>query len=116
MRKAGDKIARAELVKMLDAETWLSAEDSVKHGFADVVDEPVRAAALAQFDLTKFGIPVPKAIASAKVAIAEESKRRRVQFAPLANAWNGMTTIINLNGETFSQKQVKDLMEKINAA
>jgi ATP-dependent Clp protease protease subunit len=84
MRKAGDKIARAELVKMLDAETWLSAEDSVKHGFADVVDEPVRAAALAQFDLSKFGIPVPKAIASAKVALAETKRKQREMLRLLA--------------------------------
>ena len=77
LRKAGDKLARAELVKMLDAETWLTAEDSVKHGLADVVDEPVRAAALAQFDFSKFGIPVPKAIASAKDAIANDMRQRR---------------------------------------
>jgi len=77
MRKAGDKLSRAELVKMLDAETWLNAEDSVKHGLADVVDEPVRAAALLQFDFSKFGIPVPKALAAAKDAIANDLRERR---------------------------------------
>jgi ATP-dependent protease ClpP protease subunit len=62
MRKAGDKLDRAELVKMLDAETWINAEDSVKFGLADIVDEPVRAAAM--FDFSKYGLPVPKALAS----------------------------------------------------
>lgn len=77
LRKTGDKLERGELVKMLDAETWLSAEESVKHGLADIVDEPVRAAALAQFDLAKYGFPVPKAIALAKTAVSEESKKQR---------------------------------------
>jgi len=83
LRKAGNKLARAELVKMLDAETWLSAEDAVKHGLADVVDEPVRAAALAQFDFSKFGIQVPKAIASAKDAIANDMRQRRERLKQL---------------------------------
>jgi len=77
LRRAGDKLTRAKLLDMLDAETWLTAEDSVKHGLADVVDEPVRAAALAQFDFNKYGFPVPKAIATAKAAISEERHRQR---------------------------------------
>jgi ATP-dependent Clp protease protease subunit len=80
LRKSGEKLARGELIKMLDAETWLSAEDSVKFGLADVVDEPVRAAALAQFDLSKYGFPVPSAIASAKNAITETKRRQREQL------------------------------------
>jgi len=83
LRRAGDKLTRAKLLDMLDAETWLSAEDSVKHGLADVVDEPVRAAALAQFDFAKFGIPVPKALVNAKVSLAEDLKRRREQLNAL---------------------------------
>jgi len=77
LRRAGNKLTRAKLLDMLDAETWLSAEDAVKHGLADVVDEPVRAAALAQFDFTKYGFPVPKALVTAKNAIVDERKRRR---------------------------------------
>jgi ATP-dependent Clp protease protease subunit len=64
MRRAGDKLDQAKLVEMLDAETWLSAEDSVKYGLADVVDEPVRALNLAKFDFSKYGFPVPKALRS----------------------------------------------------
>lgn len=62
MRKAGDKLTSAKLIEMLDAETWLSAEDSVKYGLADQVDEPVRAAALAQFDWPKYGYKLPAAL------------------------------------------------------
>jgi len=80
LRRAGEKLTRDALEKMMDnggEGTWLSAEDSVKHGLADVIDEPVRAQALAQFDFSKFGIPVPKAIASAKDAIANDMRQRR---------------------------------------
>jgi hypothetical protein len=34
--------------------------------------------------------------------------------ATAAPVGNGQTTVINLNGETFSRKQVKELLEKIN--
>lgn len=80
LRRAGDKLTKAKLHEMLDAETWLSAQDSVKYGLADVVDEPVRAAALAQFDFEKIGFPVPKAIVNAKESHADEMRRRREQL------------------------------------
>ncbi|MDO8313061.1 MAG: Clp protease ClpP [Sideroxyarcus sp.] len=83
MRKAGDKIGRSELAVMLDAETWLSAEESVKYGLADVVDEPVRASALAKFDFAALGIPVPAALAKAKESIASDMARRREQLKAL---------------------------------
>lgn len=65
MRKCGDKVAKSELMKMLDDETWVNAEDCVKYGLADVVDEPVRASNLAQFDFGRYGFPVPKQMATA---------------------------------------------------
>lgn len=76
LRRTGDKISRAELLKMLDEQTYLSAEESVKYGFADVVDEPVRAAALLQFDLAKYGFPVPKALAKPETQRWREQLRR----------------------------------------
>ncbi|MFA7278922.1 MAG: head maturation protease, ClpP-related [Sterolibacterium sp.] len=83
LRKAGDKLSRKDLMEMLDAETWLSAEESVKYGLADVVDEPVRAAALAQFDFKQYGFPVPAALAKAKESIAADMSRRREQLKSL---------------------------------
>lgn len=77
MRRVGDKVTRETMQAMLDAETWLSAEDSVKYGLADVVDEPVRAAALAQFDFSAYGFPVPKALATIKETAAQERKQQR---------------------------------------
>lgn len=55
------KAGREELYAMLDAETWLTANEAVAKGFADTVIDPVRAAA--QFDLSKYGYKVPAALA-----------------------------------------------------
>lgn len=66
LRKAGDKLTDAKLREMLDAETWLSAKESVAFGLADEVVEPVRAQALAQFDFSKYGYKVPQALADRK--------------------------------------------------
>lgn len=77
LRKAGDKLDRKKLYAMLDDETWLTASDAVKYGLADEVAEPVRAAALAQFDLEKYGFKVPQSIAAAKEDRANDMQRRR---------------------------------------
>lgn len=83
LRRTGDKLDRDALYAKLDAETWLSAQDCVDVGFADAVDEPVRAAALAAFDLARYGFPVPQAIASAKEARKEERRALRDGFQVL---------------------------------
>ncbi len=48
-------LPRQQIVEMMKAETWLSAEESKFFGFADEITEPLKAAAsIADFDLTKF--------------------------------------------------------------
>jgi len=83
LRKIGDKLERSKLVEMLDAETWLSAEESVKFGLADVVDEPVKAAALARFDFSKYGLPVPSAIAKAIIGDTSRILSQRQKITEL---------------------------------
>lgn len=78
LRRAGDKMTKDGLIEMLDAETWLGAEDSVKFGLADVIDEPVRAAAM--FDCSKYGFPMPKALVNNH---AEIRKAQRAQIEAL---------------------------------
>ena len=80
LRKAGSKLDRERLVAMLDADTWLTAQQSVELGLADVVHEPVRAAALARFDWRSVPYRVPAALAQAgaySVDIAAERARLR---------------------------------------
>lgn len=55
----------AEITRMVDAETWLTAQEAVDLGLADRASEPVEMAALARFDLSAFK-HVPEAIAKAK--------------------------------------------------
>ncbi|MBR0876888.1 Clp protease ClpP [Bradyrhizobium liaoningense] len=51
-------LPEAKIQKMMDAETWLTADEAVKLGFADRVDNPVDMAAQ-RFNLAKFN-KVPK--------------------------------------------------------
>ena len=74
------KPTKDELYALLDAETWLTADEAVAKGFADEVAEPVRAAALAQFDFAKYGFRVPQALAAAKEARSKDIASRREQI------------------------------------
>ena len=56
MSRVGGTLSRDEVITMLDDETWLGAADAVSYGFADQVDEPVKAAALLRFDLQEYGM------------------------------------------------------------
>jgi ATP-dependent Clp protease protease subunit len=73
-------VSRDELVAMLDEETWLDAEKAIELGFADEVLEPVRAAALAKFDLKNYFHHVPDVVS--KIQDDEKALRaeRRANF------------------------------------
>jgi ATP-dependent Clp protease protease subunit len=60
-----DKSGRddAEIEALMQAETWLSAQEAVALGLADRVERPVRMAA--HFDLSRFRNPPPQLAASA---------------------------------------------------
>jgi ATP-dependent Clp protease protease subunit len=77
LRRIDKKVDRAALYAMLDAETWLNADEAVAKGFADEVSEPVRAAALGQFDLAKYGFKVPQQITDALKAHKADIEKRR---------------------------------------
>ena len=66
-----------DLLTPEDAETWLGAEESVKFGLADVVDDPVRAAAM--FDVTKYGFSVPKALVTQSNAEKRRAQREQLE-------------------------------------
>jgi hypothetical protein len=62
----------------MDAETWLTAEDAVKLGFADTIETPIAIAA--KFNLDKFA-HAPKNFGAApkpKASISDESFVRSV--------------------------------------
>lgn len=51
LQKSGDKLDEAKLKEMLDAETWLSADEAFQYGLCDVVLEGNRMAASISDDL-----------------------------------------------------------------
>ena len=78
MTRVSDNLSREDVITMLDEETWLGASDAVSYGFADVVDEPVKAAALLRFDLGDYGMEhLPDGITAARKRVAQEKVDRR---------------------------------------
>jgi ATP-dependent Clp endopeptidase proteolytic subunit ClpP len=72
----------AEIEALMQAETWLTAEEAVELGLADRIDEPVRMAA--KFDLSRFQNPPPQlaaAITDEQEADMPDPKRKAVPVA-----------------------------------
>jgi hypothetical protein len=67
-----DKSGRddAEIEALMQAQTWLSAEEAVELGLADRIEAPVRMAA--NFDLSRFRNPPPQLAALASTSAQEE--------------------------------------------
>lgn len=71
--------SRDEVVAMMDAETWMSAEEALEHGFVDQIKETKKPAAnaLSRLDLSGFG-RVPSgfqaAVAKARTEAAQPAK------------------------------------------
>jgi hypothetical protein len=86
-----DKSGRddAEVEALMQAETWLSAEEAVALGLADRVEEPVRMAA--HFDLSRFRNIPPQLVAMTPNASPQEDdmpdpeKRRTSRATPAAH-------------------------------
>lgn len=86
LQKAGDKLTDEKLQEMLDAETWLSADEALEYGLCDVVQEQNQMAASISEEFIEKYKNVPKqllgeqqvAISATEMAerqkIAEESK------------------------------------------
>jgi ATP-dependent Clp protease, protease subunit len=74
----------AEILALMAAETWLSAEEAVALGLADRVEQPVRMAA--HFDLSRFHNPPPQLAALATIAIPEEEEMPDPKTRPNGSA------------------------------
>jgi ATP-dependent protease ClpP protease subunit len=69
-----DKSGRddAEIEALMQAETWLSAQEAVDLGLADRIEAPVRMAA--HFDLSRFRNPPPELVALAATPSPQEDE------------------------------------------
>lgn len=71
MEKAGDKISEDELVQMMDAETWLTAEQCIQYGLADkFADEDADMSGAAEI-LQKANLTLEQRIAVQKSLAAQ---------------------------------------------
>jgi ATP-dependent Clp protease protease subunit len=93
LQKAGDKLIEEKLQAMLDAETWLSADEAFEHGLCDVVQEANQMAASISDELFVKYKNVPKqlknqGINQQKTVISAEemAKRQRIANEAKANA------------------------------
>jgi ATP-dependent Clp endopeptidase proteolytic subunit ClpP len=93
-----DKSGRndAEIEALMQAETWLSADEAVALGLADRVEAPVRMAA--HFDLSRFRNPPPQLVAMMLNASPQEDdmpdpeKKRTSRATPAAHGEQGPDT------------------------
>ncbi|MEK9198796.1 head maturation protease, ClpP-related [Ureibacillus sp. FSL E2-3493] len=60
LQKASDKLTEEKLKELLDAETWLSADEAFEYGLCDIVEESNNAAALVDESLIKQYKNVPQ--------------------------------------------------------
>ena len=97
-----DKSGRddAEIEALMVAETWLSAEEALRLGFADRVEQPVRMAA--HFDLSRFHNTPPQLAASLtsstpqEDAMSDPNKTRKPDTAKAAAAPGADTTATDM--------------------
>lgn len=81
LAKTGDKITEDKLKELLDAETWLSADEAYEYGLCDVVQESNEMAASISEDLFAKYKNVPGALQKQKetkpILSSEEIKKRQ---------------------------------------
>jgi ATP-dependent Clp protease, protease subunit len=87
LQKAGDKITDEKLQELLDAETWLSADEAYQYGLCDVVQEANNMAASISDDFISKYKNVPKQLLSQqKSSISAAEMAKRLQIAEEAKA------------------------------
>lgn len=87
LQKAGDKLDEEKLQEMLDAETWLSADEAFEYGLCDVVEEENNmAASISEVVFSKYK-NIPKQFTEKKsAAISAEEMALRQKIAEEAKA------------------------------
>jgi ATP-dependent Clp protease, protease subunit len=92
LQKAGDKLTEEKLQEMLDAETWLSADEAYEHGLCDVVLEASQIAASISDELFSKYKNVPKQLKNQRknqqktvISAEEMAIRKRIAEESKAN-------------------------------
>lgn len=95
LNKAGDKLNEDELRKMLNDETWLSADEAVKYGLADEITEPKQIAASINKEFIEMYHNVPNQLKEQpKETMTVEEKELRQKIADEAKESSEITKTI----------------------
>lgn len=89
LQKSGDKLDEETLKELLDAETWLSADEAFQYGLADVVEEANEMAASINQNLFQKYKNVPKQLVSEQkptISAEEMSQRKKIAEEAKANS------------------------------
>ncbi|MEV7211455.1 head maturation protease, ClpP-related, partial [Streptomyces sp. NPDC093554] len=89
LQKAGEKLTDEKLQEMLDAETWLSADEAYEYGLCDVVEEANQMAASLDKDVLSKYKNVPKQLENqdeTKLSADEMKIRQQIAEEAKANA------------------------------
>lgn len=89
LQKAGDKLTDEKLQEMLDAETWLSADEALEYGLCDVVLEANEMVASVSEDLFEKYKNVPKSLVKQEsniVSLDEMKERQKIADEAKANS------------------------------
>ncbi len=87
--KAKTGMDEAELLALLDAETWMTAAEAKEHGFVDEIAEEMDMAACAKFVpvLVKAGVKnIPETLAGEKPALAPKTLEKALRDAGCSRA------------------------------
>ncbi|MBP3038070.1 Clp protease ClpP [Bacillaceae bacterium Marseille-Q3522] len=89
LQKAGEKLTEEKLQELLDAETWLSADEAFEIGLCDVVEEANQMAASISNELFQKYKNVPeqfKNTGSTIISAREMAERQKIAAESKANA------------------------------
>lgn len=78
LQKTGDKLDEATLETLLDEETWLTADEAVEYGLADVVEEANQVAASVDKQYMQKYKHVPKQLIKKTTAKDEQKERQEI--------------------------------------
>lgn len=110
---AKTKLSETKIRDMMSKETWLSAAEAVKMGFADQIEKPIQMAAHAGFDLKCYQ-NVPQSFGTATLVNKEDTQMKRDAIKSLV-ALSGVKNVAL--GDTIPEdKTVAEVVALIETA
>lgn len=105
--------SKQEISSMLDAETWMNAEEALAHGFIDEISEPLQMAA--SLNLKKFNLPEKmKGLIMSQANTDKPTQHQDPQASAILAQENERRMTIRANFSKFSERPgVTELMGRL---